>query len=243
MKKGILILLLLFMFALTTGYAQISPRVFGAIAIPSGDFADDDLEDFVKSSGLAKMGFAAGIDLNFPLGSPGLYGIASASFIMNGFDTGEIEDIYDGYNDVDISASKWKIIPLMGGLKYETNLSPTLKGYGIGLAGISFVMSPKIETDLTFEESDYSFEFNSEITFDKANTFSFAFGGGLVINDKINIGFRYFILSEIELEGEEKSKIKAYNSNSGESYFAEDENDIEKDQPISFFLLTLWINF
>ena len=177
-----------------------------------------------------------GAEFTLPLGSPGLGWITSATFILNGFDEDELEDyvedeLEDYVDEGKMDAGSWLNIPIMTGLRYELEVSPTMKIYGQGQVGLNLVKAPKIEFEYSYyddyEDEYYSEKFETE--WDIASSFGFAIGGGIIINNKINIGLRYFSLGEPEIEG----KIKS----SGES------DKTEWELPISAMLITVGINF
>lgn len=114
-------------------------NLFGGIAMPRGDFADDDMED--EDSGLAKTGFGIGINHTRELTSPELTWMSSVTLLINGYDLDEDEF----GEDVDVEMGRWMNIPVMTGLRYETSISPTMKIYGFGQAGFNFAKAPNVE--------------------------------------------------------------------------------------------------
>ena len=234
MKKVLLIIVAL-LFSTSFCFAQ-GLGIFGAISMPQGDFGDDS----GSGAGLATTGFGVGADLVMPLGSPGLSGVGTVAFLMNKMDKDEIEDSFDLGDDSDLDVGSYMNIPVMGGLRFEGKVSPTMAIYGIGQAGINFIKGPKLEA--TIEEEVWNgsqyvdVEGTMKTTFDMTSAFGFAFGGGIILNDKINIGFKYLNLGEPELEGE--IEVEA---SSGSSSASENEK-IKIDQKVAILLFTVGIN-
>ena len=164
--------------------------VFGAISLPAGDFGDDKL----VGDGYAKTGFGAGVDYAHPLGTPGLTWFSSAAFIYNGFDDSGFRALAEEeVNNPNVDAGSWMNIAVLSGLKYETELSPTMDFFALGQAGLDYYMPPG--ADITFEGG------SAEIDLDSGITFGFALGAGLVFNNQFNVSLRYLSMGEPEVEG------------------------------------------
>jgi len=196
-------------------------NLFGGIALPQGDFKDDPDD---PDSGLAKTGFGVGVNHIRPLTTPGMSWITSAALLYNGMEVDESDYDLDYYGiDVTVDAGAWINIPIMTGLKYETEVSPTMKIYGLGQVGINMVKAPKLE----IKASSSSSSVKAETEYDMASSFGYVFGGGIVLSEKISVGLRYFALGEPKIKG----TVKA--SGGGES----DSEKFELKQSISVLLL------
>jgi hypothetical protein len=184
--------------------------IWAGVAMPRGDFGDDDSED----AGCAKTGIAVGAEVAFPLGSPGLFGVLGVSLLRNAFDEDILGDWYvdfegGSFECVDGTAGAWYNIPIMGGVKYEAELSPQVKGYGLGLVGINIVKAPKFEWDDCEAYFDgYYYDGSLEFSWDMTTTFGYGIGFGAVINDRINLGMRYLSLGEADIEGDMTVEIE-----------------------------------
>ena len=186
--KYLLTLLFILLIIPSTCFAQSedSPlSIFGGLAMPRGDFKDDDID--LENAGNAKTGFGAGINYTTPLTKPGLSWISSISLLMNGFG----EDLFEE-EDEKIDAGSWINIPIMSGIKYQTSISPTMKIYVLGQVGLDIVKAPRIEWD------------EGELEWDMGTSFGFTFGGGIVLTDNLSIGLRYYSLGEPDIDGEIK---------------------------------------
>jgi len=237
--------------------------LFGAFSLPSGDFASDNIYD--ENSGWAKNGFGLGFDMSIPLGSPGWNFIVSLSYIRNGT-SGDTENevqkewesyldtylfyVYDVYYaDVSVTASidPWENVPIMGGLKYRTSLSPTVSFYAMGMAGINVVIAGVQEIKADAEWYDEWFDYN-ELTIKQKNSFHsatamcFSIGGGILLNNQINIGLRYFNLGKANIKGKTEIRYEHYDETLGTD-ISRESYDIKLKKPISVVLLTFGINF
>ena len=158
----------------------------GGLSIPVGDFADDSGSD----AGSAGIGFTVVGDYLVPLGSPGLDWMTSASVAVNTVD----EDAFDVFNvDVDdVDTGFWINVPVLTGIRYQTEVSPTVDIFGLGQVGLNVVRAPSGEVN----DFDPSVEFSPGI----ATALGFSFGGGIVLNERIQIGVRYNILGNPDIE-------------------------------------------
>jgi len=112
-------------------------NLFGGIALPQGDFKDDPDD---PDSGLAKTGFGIGVNHIRPLNSPEMSWITSVALLYNGYDVEDVDESDLGLSgsgiNVTVDAGAWINVPVMTGLRYETQISPTMKIFGFGQAGI-----------------------------------------------------------------------------------------------------------
>ena len=241
MKRSVLIAVILTWVFSSAVYGQLQKGrfgVYGTLSLPSGDFGDDKGND----AGLAKTGYGAGIEFNYPLGTPGLFWTSNAWLLINGFDMDEddIEDAYEnmfafiGYDleDFDSDIGSYMNIPLMSGLKWVTALSPTAELYAVGQAGINFAKFPSMEVSGSISDWSGEYDFDTKTKWSMTSSFGFCLGAGLVLNDKINIGLRYLNLGEPDAEGTIEVEI----DNESE------EDDTDAEQPISIILLSIGIS-
>ena len=161
MKRSVLTMVIVAWVFSSAVYGQLQKGrfgVYGTLSLPSGDFGDDKGND----AGLAKTGFGAGIEFNYPLGTPGLFWTTNAWLLFNGYDVDEDdiedarEDEFDDYDfdleDFDLEIGSYMNIPIMSGLKWVLTLSPTAELYGVGQAGINFAKFPGFEENWTISD-------------------------------------------------------------------------------------------
>lgn len=177
--------------------------VYGGISIPTGDFGDDN---GARDDGFANVGFNLnGEYVSFFEDTPELGWVSSLGININGGD----QDLRSGIQDVDIGS--WINIPLLTGVRYQHNLDNGNPIYAQAKIGINFSKAPKIELN----------QVGNELTTNLATSFGLALGGGIIVNDKINLSLRYLGLGEPELE-----------------YESDDGGSVQFEKPISILQLT-----
>ena len=225
MKRLIAIVTICLSMVFGSAYAQNAKgyfSVYGGISMPQGDFGDDTGVD----AGGAKTSFGIGFDYNSPLKTKGLIWISSVTILLNGLDESDLEAALRSELpgvDFDLDVGRWINIPVLTGLKFQTEISPTLDIYGIGQTGLNFVKAPGAEITAG--------SVTGEMSYDTATSFGFCFGGGIILKEKnsINIGFRYFLLGEPEIDG---------------TIDVETESEkIQIEQPISIMMLSIGFTF
>ena len=220
--RNILTIFLVLIFITCLGYAQSEKGtfgIFGGLSMPQGEFGDDEFED---DAGFAKMGFCIGGEYIKALNSPGLSWVTSISVVLNGLDADPIGDGYSEETGEDLSADAGSYInvPIMTGLRYHTETSPTMQMYGIAQVGLNYMKYPTVEL-----KSDYG---SADIEIDATTSFGFAIGGGIILNNKFNIGLRYLTFGDQDVDG--KIKIPE-----------QEDEDIESEFSLSFILITVGI--
>lgn len=168
-------------------------RLIGGLSLPMGDFGSTS----GAHAGLAKSGFSLGAEYSkenskgFELGVLGCYSI-------NSIDEAEIKKQFQSaFGSGTVSAGSWSLLNLMGSVGFICNSSPNMSIYGKGYAGLLIGTIPEITIDLG----------GTTITQESATatTIGYGVGGGLLINEKIDIGIRY-------LTGEPEYEEKASSS-------------------------------
>lgn len=222
-------LLFLTAFVLLSGIYQVNAQtakpywgLYGAVALPSGEFGSSDIDD--DHPGLATTGFGAGVEHTYPLSSPGFSWVSNVSFILNGVDEEAVKDMV-GDEDINIDAGYWINIPVMTGIKYQKMGSSNMSFYGMAQAGLNFVKGPTVEI-----KGD---SFKATMTMDMATSFGFSIGGGIILNEKYAIGLRYLMLGEPDIETKTEINISG----------GTDTEKVKGKQPISILLLTVGIRF
>ena len=166
-------------------------------AFPQGEFGATDQDD--ENSGFATTGLTVVGEYTYPIGTPGLGIVGSISVTANRMNENELfEDVDE--DEVDISSGYWINVPVMGGLRYETEVSPTADLYGIGQVGININRGPTIEIS-----NDDAI---STISFSTVTSTGFTIGAGVAFNNQINASIRYLklgtpeITTEVQFDGE-----------------------------------------
>ena len=184
MKKFVHVVLGTLLFA-SAIFAQEGPKskrftVFALVAQPTGDFASTTS----SKAGDAVTGFGVGIDYSHPL-DKNFSWFTTLSLSINSVDEAALTDQleFELEESVQIDAGTYKSTYALTGLSAKTSISSTIDIYGFGQAGLVFGATP--EATITI--------LGGKATLDAASALSIAFGvgGGMVINDKINVGIRY----------------------------------------------------
>ena len=199
MSRKSLLLVFVSLIFVGIGFSQtpaIRWALFGTVSLPVGDFGEDRYFDLNRGGdGAATTGFGAGVELIYPLGTPGLGWHTTAAFIYQGYDDVLIrqwvqEDLGSGAN---VDAGNYFIIPIMTGISYNVPVSPEIGIILIGQAGLGLIK----KTTMTASVPDTA---SGEIELDMATSFGFGIGAGLVFNDKFNISVRYMGFGEPDFE-------------------------------------------
>lgn len=219
------IILICLMTGLTFAQAKVGQfSVFAAVSLPSGDFGDNKTE----GDGYATTGFGAGVDYAHPLDTPGLTWFSTGAFLYNGFDDKGLIDLgeAEGLSNVSVDGGSWINIPILTGLRYETEVSPTMDFFAAGQVGLNFYMPPT--ADISGQDGGETV--SAEFSLDSGTSFGFSIGAGLVFNNKFNVSIRYLSLGAPELEG-----TITYPGGS-------DNIETTKDTGIGVFLFTAGLN-
>jgi hypothetical protein len=153
-------------------------KAFSGLTLPLGFFGENEGRD---QDGYAKPGLGFGLEYSLPIGLEEIEGVADVAFLINGCD---VSNVFDA------EAGQWINIPILAGLKYESEVSSKRDAYCLFQAGVNFTKPP------LFEFSD-----GSEISYDVSSSFGFSVGGGFVIRKKFDLGLRYLNLGKPKLKG------------------------------------------
>lgn len=200
MKKYLLIFAILFASGVLTLNAQTKSELQIGLAMPQGDFADDDEDDAIyDGSGVAGTGFYLGYKLLSPLKTDGLYWTFNAGIMYNDLQSDFKDDIDDEIMDDadDYSLPKYLNVPILVGLQYEKSISDGVNLYGEAGLGLNILKL----TNLSYSEDDYEY---SE-TFKPSVKLGYKIGAGIVLQDKYTISLNYLGLGshKVKYEWEE----------------------------------------
>jgi hypothetical protein len=201
------------------GYAGL----YGAFSFPLGEFGDDDEFD---NSGMAGPGLSGGISYSIPLAGDWLQLMFDGSVLYHGFDLEKTDSDPVLANVNDLNGGRYFLFPILCGIKGACDINYRFRAYGLGQLGFSSIMETGMEGDFRINGI---FLASGERTFENAVTFAFAFGGGVVIADKVILGVRYLNCGEPDID---------YTTDvSGTPY------DGERDFQISVFQLLVGVEF
>jgi hypothetical protein len=128
--------------------------------------------------------------------------------VANGVNEDELFE--DADEDVDISSGYWLNVPIMAGLRYETEASSGTDVFGLEKVGINMNRRPTIEAD-----ND-----NISVTqsFSTATSFGFALGVGAVFNEQIIVSLRYLGLGSPEITTEVETEFNGDTTTNEDDY-------------------------
>ena len=212
MKRLSFLLLALTALMLTPRIANSQPMQKGQLslhagaAFPQGEFGATDEDD--ENSGFATTGLTVVGEYTYPIGTPGLGIVGSISVTANGVNENELLEGVD--DEVDVSSGYWINVPVMGGLRYETEVSPTADLYGVGQVGININRGPTVEASYN--------DVSTTTSFSTVTSTGFTIGAGVAFNNQINASIRYLKLgtpkitteTEVQFDGETRNEEYEY---------------------------------
>lgn len=161
------------------------------LSIPTGNFADD----IGVRSGRAGLGVNFGIQYLYPLSENGLSLFAGLDLNYNGLKKSVRDDAEDDLDsDADVTFPKYLNIPVSGGLHYTYILNEKATLYGKGGLAVSFLKITNLKYSYGGDEETSKYELSTNL--------GLTLGGGLILNDKIDIAITYWGLGEHEIKGE-----------------------------------------
>jgi len=209
--------------------AQTKSELQIGLAMPQGDFADDDEDDAIYyGSGVASTGFYLGYKLLSPLKTDGLFWTFNAGIMYNDLQSDFKDDFDDEMDDLDdYSLPKYLNVPILAGLQYEKSLSDGFKLYGEAGVGLNVLKLTN------FSESEDDYEYIEK--FKPSIKLGYKIGAGVVLQDKYTISLNYLGL------GSHKVKYEWERDYDGDK--DKDDDKFDKALSISSLNITFGIRF
>ena len=202
------------LFAQTNVYLHLSG------AIPTGDFADGDENDWGLSlstdatEGGAGLGFNAGFKFNIATGVNGLRAMITIDGIYNGLNS-DLRDYFDdliengedNYKEFSLTTPKHVNIPVMGGVNYTYAFSPKFGIFAQAGLGPDLHIVTKMEryTESSTTKTTRTVEYDPQISL------AYQLGAGIEISKRITIGIDYYNLGKAKVKGKTSYKTKYTN--------------------------------
>ena len=197
--------------------AQTKSELQIGLAMPQGDFADDDEDDAIfDGSGVASTGFYLGYKILSPLKTDGLYWTFNAGIMYNDLQSDFKDDLEDEMDDADDYS-----------LPKYLNVSDGFKLFGEAGLGLNILKL----TNRSASKDDYEFK----ETFKPSVKLGYKIGAGIVLQDKYTISLNYLGLGSHKVKYEHEEK---YDGDS-ESY----DDKFEKALSVSSLNITFGIRF
>jgi opacity protein-like surface antigen len=229
--KKYLFFAILFASCVFTLSAQTKSELQIGLAVPQGDFADDN-ENYAiyRGDGVAGTGFYLGYKLLSPLSTDGLYWTFNAGIMYNDLQSDFKDDWEDEMDDADdYSLPKYLNVPVLAGLQYEKTISDGLNLFGEAGVGLNIL---KI-TNESYEEDDYEYL----RTFKPSVKLGFKIGAGIVLQEKYTISLNYLGLGSHKVKYEYEYEYEYYGES--ESY----DGKFKKALSVSSLNITFGIRF
>ena len=226
--KKYLFFAILFASCVFTLSAQTKSELQIGLAVPQGDFADDNWAIY-GGDGAAGTGFYLGYKLLSPLSTDGLYWTFNAGIMYNDLQSDFKDYLEDEYYADDYSLPKYFNVPILAGLQYEKTISDGLNLFGEAGVGLNIL---KI-TNLSGEEDNYE----ELTTFKPSVGLGFKIGAGIVLQEKYTISLNYLGLGSHKVKYEYEYEHEYY----GES--GSDDDKFDKALSVSSLNITFGIRF
>ena len=189
-KVNLLVLLVAFLAvpaSLTAqGFGNAGIGIFGGVAMPMGEFADDDTDD--EDAGFAKLGFTLGADAYLPLGTTPFGWVTSASVNSIGFDGEEAQG-----DDADFG--RYLMIPIMTGVSYPFGMGTGMTLSPMAQIGLNLAMGPSGEVG------------DTEVSAGMGMALAFSLGANFMFSENLGATARWVNGGaperDIDIEGQE----------------------------------------
>ena len=213
-------------------------QLHGGVFLPMGDFGEigkNILYEWIGTPGTgignAGLGFHLGFKVYNPIPSvEGLSWLFGADGYYNGLKSDYKDYMIDIAKDNELGYKLpfYLNVPVTTGINYAYPINHTFSIYGEVAGGLNLSMFTKMKL---FDD-----EYSDEVKMKMGSGFTFNFGAGVLLNEKLTIGIRYNNLGAYKYKGKEVEK-----------YLGEviEENEVEflKKLPISGISLTVGILF
>lgn len=218
--KKILVLFAAMTAGICAMQAQTNFTLFLGGSMPTGEFAESDMdrEEWVllsnKKGGGAGTGFNIGLQWNFNIQSvQGLSILFSIDGIMNPVNS-DVKDYLEDIADDDEGAEfnytlpKYLNFPVMVGARYSYGLNQNISLYGEAAMGLAFRKITNLSIHEEFTEAGKDYEYDETYEYDFSTSFAYRFGAGFIINNKYNIGVSLWNLGASKVKGTMRGEEK-----------------------------------
>lgn len=210
-------------------------------ALPTGDFADGDEDEWglitEDNEGGAGFGFNVGVKFNIATGVNGLRALISVDGIYNGLNSDlrdafedAIEEGEDNYKDFYLKTPKYINIPLMAGVNYTYNINNKFGLFAEAGLGPDLHIVTKYESyyENDYRKVTYTREYEPKVTL------AYQFGAGIELSKRVTIGVNFYNLGSAKVKYEWKNKVKYTNGNSPVS--DDDKDSLKRITPTILML-------
>lgn len=214
-KLTTLIIAAALMFAGSQLFAQTNVYLHLSGAIPTGDFADGDEDNWGlvtnDTEGGAGLGLNVGFKFNIATGVNGLRVLISLDGIYNGLNSDlrdKFEDLVDegesNYNEFSIIKPNYINVPVMGGVNYTYNFNPKFGLFAEAGLGPDLHIVTKMET---YTETA-SRKTTNTLEYDPKISLAYQIGAGVELSKRITVGVSFYNLGAAKVKVKESYKVK-----------------------------------
>lgn len=207
MKKFNLFTLFLIAFTTINAQQQSSVTLRLNSLIPNGDFKDDDYEDFLfDGAGGAATGLGLGLEFAKEVQIENLSILGSIDFLVNGLSNETTNNIEDDLDPEDqVKYLKYLNIPVLLGAKYVIQTT-NIGIYGRFGVGLDYMKITNFVIEYDFDGA------TNTLSFDNSLKLAFGVGAGILVNDKITLGFDYLGLGTHPIDGKDTYEANSYSN-------------------------------
>ena len=227
-KLSTLIVAVLLMFAGSQLFAQTNVYLNLSGAIPTGNFADGEIDNSGVDWGLldedkdggAGFGLNAGLKFKIATGVNGLGVLITVDGIYNGLNS-ELREYYadivdegeDDYDDFYLITPKYFNIPALAGVNYTYNINQKFGVFAEAGVGPNLRIITKMESyaETSYNKVTYTREYEPKLSF------AYQIGAGIELSKRITLGFNFYNLGSEKVRYEWTRKVKSQNGNGSDS--------------------------
>lgn len=182
--------------------------LFGVGSMPVGGYARDlgaqpyetrrNGFDVGEGAGFATFGFGIATEFYFPVGIENVSCFAGISIVKNGTNDDQLTKTFQqllNNDSVRFDYGNWIHIPAITGFRYTLPVSDNIGVYGMIHCGIDFILAPvrRAEVEgITVDERKYVLAWE----------FGYGFGLGIVYNEEVELGIRFFEFGKPSFDSE-----------------------------------------
>ena len=214
-KLSTLIIAVMLMFAGSQLLAQTNVYLNLSGALPTGDFADGDEDDWglmgEDNEGGAGFGFNVGLKFNIATGVKGLRAMITLDGIYNGLNSDlrdAFEDVIeageDRYDEFEFTTPKYINIPVMGGVNYTYNFNNKFGIYGEAGLGANLRLITKMESyiETSYQKATTTFQYDPKFSL------AYQLGAGIELSNRFTIRINFYDLGDPKVKGKISEKVK-----------------------------------
>jgi len=183
-------------------------QLHGGIFLPQGDFSEKGVPE-IMGKGYAVLGYNFGFKVYTPIiASKDLSWFIGAEGFYNGLHSDYKEILEIAFEMLDLDKLYYNLpfylnVPITTGFNYAIPITNSFRIYGEVAGGLN--ISNYIGFNLS--GSIYGLSYAEKHKWKMATGFTYGLGTGMLINGRINIGFKYYNLGAYKYEGDGIIKI------------------------------------